>query len=108
MQEESELEAIDMEKIGMVLFSFEDDPVGLETHIYYTTRYTGVPHETEEMNPQWFSYADIPFHQMWADDELWFPYVFAKTKFSGHFHFAKDQKTVLSQHLAQDLNLDIV
>ncbi|KAI7890681.1 NUDIX hydrolase domain-like protein [Mucor mucedo] len=104
--EESELEAVEMEKIGNNLFTFENDPVGLDVHIYTTTRYLGEPHETEEMNPEWFAYADIPFHQMWPDDRLWFPYVFNKTKFTGHFHFAQDQKTILSQELIAVQHLD--
>lgn len=95
-----------MEKIGNNLFTFEDDPVGLDVHIYTTSLYKGEPHETEEMKPEWFDYADIPFHQMWADDKLWFTHVFNKTKFTGHFHFAKDQKTILSQELIQVQHLD--
>ena len=45
----------------------------LEVHIYKLTDFTGEPTETEEMRPEWFSFDEIPFSQMWSDDEHWFP-----------------------------------
>lgn len=95
-----------MEKIGINMFTFENDPVGLETHIYITTCFKGIPQETEEMKPEWFNYSDIPFAQMWSDDEIWFPNVFNKTKFMGHYHFAQDQKTLLTQKMIHDQDIE--
>jgi hypothetical protein len=31
--------------------------------------------QSEEMKPQWWSWDDIPFQSMWADDILWFPFL---------------------------------
>lgn len=43
--EEAEIEAVEMTKIGINLFAFTDDPVGLETHVYIVTSFKGTPKE---------------------------------------------------------------
>ncbi|KAK4514221.1 Proteasome subunit beta type-6 [Mucor velutinosus] len=97
--EEAEIEAIDMERVGMLMFTFEKDLVGLETHVFITTSYKGTPTETEEMRPEWYAFDQIPFDQMWSDDRYWFPFVLNDQHFSGHFHFGEDQKTILKHDL---------
>ncbi|CAO3651687.1 unnamed protein product [Mucor fragilis] len=97
--EEAEIEAVDMERVGMLMFTFEKDPVGLETHVFVTTAYKGTPTETEEMRPEWHAFDQIPFDQMWSDDRYWFPFVLNRQHFTGHFHFGEDQKTILKQNL---------
>ncbi|KAI8343633.1 NUDIX hydrolase domain-like protein [Chlamydoabsidia padenii] len=99
LTEEAMIEAQDMDKIGLNLFTFENDPVALEVHVYKVTRFTGTPTETEEMRPEWFDYNEIPYPQMWSDDEQWLPYALDNKYFLGEFHFAKDQKTILGQKL---------
>ncbi|KAI8048055.1 NUDIX hydrolase domain-like protein [Gilbertella persicaria] len=99
LMEECEIEAIDLEQKGLLAFTFENDPVALETHIFITRSFLGEPKETEEMKPQWFSFQDIPFDQMWTDDRYWFPFLLDNKTFAGHFHFAEDQKSVLKQDL---------
>ena len=53
------------------------------------TKWEGMEKETEEMRPQWWDedkvsvdvfpckhfLAQVPFAQMWPDDEMWFPYM---------------------------------
>jgi hypothetical protein len=39
------IEADDMTRMAINMFSFENDPVGLEVHIYLTTSYKGTPTE---------------------------------------------------------------
>lgn len=86
------------------MFTFENDPIGLETHIYITREYKGNPKETEEMKPEWFKYQDIPFSQMWSDDHHWFPNVLQNNRFMGYFHFAQDHKTILTQRLDANIH----
>jgi 8-oxo-dGTP pyrophosphatase MutT (NUDIX family) len=45
--------------------------------VYECETWTGVPRETEEMAPQWFAEVEIPYCEMWADDEYWLPRVLA-------------------------------
>lgn len=70
-----------------------------EVHVFLTTKFSGEPSESEEMKPQWFDYAAIPFQQMWADDHIWLPHVLAGKSVRGHFHFADDELTILNQTL---------
>ncbi|KAI8377353.1 NUDIX hydrolase domain-like protein [Blakeslea trispora] len=100
LMEECEIEAIDLEKRGLLLFTFEDDPIALETHIFVTKQYQGHPNETEEMKPEWFTLDTIPFDKMWSDDKYWFPSLLAGELFTGHFHFAKDQETIIKNEVA--------
>ncbi len=83
-----------LDKRAILTFEFESDPVLLETHVFVIGRHTGEPQETEEMRPQWFALNSIPYSEMWADDQYWFPYLLSGKKFRGHFFF-KDQATLI-------------
>ncbi|RLN93902.1 hypothetical protein BBJ28_00014098 [Nothophytophthora sp. Chile5] len=85
----------DLEPRGVLLFSFESGKEVLEVHVFLTYDFVGEPSESEEMKPQWYDADDIPFDQMWADDSLWLPHVLDGKSVSGHFHFAKDEDTLL-------------
>jgi 8-oxo-dGTP diphosphatase/2-hydroxy-dATP diphosphatase len=104
MKEESNLEPLEMEEIGVVDFSFESEPRELEVHIFKVTKFSGEPLESEEMRPQWFSYEDVPFSQMWPDDPLWFPYLQNGKKFQGKFHFDRpSDSTYMAKILKQQM-----
>ena len=45
-----------------------------------------------EMMPQWFATDQIPFADMWPDDELWFPMLINGDKFEGYFKFEGHNK----------------
>lgn len=91
-------------KIGELTFSFESEKNILEVHIFKALEVTGEPVETEEMLPKWFRITDIPFSQMWSDDEYWFPYLLKGEAFKGSFHFdapatAAHPSTIISHTL---------
>jgi len=89
LKEEAGLEPVDMKKAGILEFSFQDDPKLLEVHIFRITAFAGEPVESEEMRPKWFKLGEIPFRQMWSDDEHWFPYLLGGKLFKGSFLFDK-------------------
>lgn len=104
LREEVGLEPKDLNKVGILEFSFETDPKILEVHIFKISNYVGEPQESEEMKPQWFKFNEIPFKQMWPDDEYWFPYLLSGKLFKGKFHFdrpsdAEYSAKILSQEL---------
>ena len=69
--------------------------VGLERVFVLVTRHwEGIPHESEEMIPQWFSIEDIPYPQMWDDARHWLPLVLVGEKFRAQFKFKRDNSTV--------------
>ena len=72
--EKDECVLLGMKKRGVLEFVFEGRDIH-EVHIYYSREFLGNPSESEEMAPQWFARADIPFSDMWVDTStgfLWY------------------------------------
>lgn len=99
VQEEAGLEVIDLEKRGILEFTFESDKDApnsaiiqgggtiLEVHVFKVSDFKGKPQETDEMKPQWFYVDEIPFKEMWSSDVYWLPMFLKGRKFRGKFHF---------------------
>ena len=86
-KEESCVEVLEISKRGILNFEFENNSEILEVHIFSIDKFKGIPKETEEMRPQWFSINDIPFEYMWSDDIFWMPLFLKGKKFKGTFYF---------------------
>ena len=43
--------------------------------------------ESEEMRPVWWEEGQVPYQDMWPDDELWYPHMFSNKKFKANFLF---------------------
>lgn len=76
-----------LHKAGIVEFSFENDGKTLHVHIFTLVHFSDKPIETEEMKPQWFSFDEIPYSQMWSGDEYWLPLLLQGALFEGAFVF---------------------
>lgn len=100
VQEEIGVTVQDAQRRGMLEFFFEKTGEEMEVHVYGASRYEGEPSEGEEMAPQWFSHADIPFDKMWPDDKYWIPLFLAGKKFKGKFIF-KDYDTIISHEVLE-------
>ncbi|HSX07170.1 MAG TPA: 8-oxo-dGTP diphosphatase [Candidatus Saccharimonadia bacterium] len=70
-----------------VMDSEQDGQWHMCVHTYLCTEWNGEPIETEEMAPQWFSMADIPFDDMWQDDRHWLPQVLSGKLLTTRFTF---------------------
>lgn len=57
------------------------------TFVYKTSEWVREPQETEEMNPKWFKFSEIPYNQMWSDDQIWLPKVLEGQKIKAKFWF---------------------
>jgi 8-oxo-dGTP pyrophosphatase MutT (NUDIX family) len=91
-QEEIEVTPKNPKLVGRLTFYYEVDPEFCHhAHIFVATDWDGEPHETEEMRPQWFAFSNIPYRQMWADDELWLPLLIEGKKFKGSFTVDNDR-----------------
>ena len=64
-----------------------DDPWHMFVYAYVAHAWEGEPSESEEMRPRWFHIEDLPYGDMWDDDEFWLPYVLDHKKVSGKFTF---------------------
>merc|ERR1712071_300091 len=102
LEEESGLIVLpaDLVQIGVMEFEFVENPIPMQVHVFTTSSYSGNLVETEEMKPQWFDIADIPFHKMWADDESWYPLYLAGKKFRAYFKFL-NHDVMLSQSVQE-------
>jgi 8-oxo-dGTP diphosphatase/2-hydroxy-dATP diphosphatase len=111
--EEVEIEVNKLEQAGLLTFSFESDQdLLLEVHVFKTDTFSGEPVETEEMKPEWFLHEDIPYSEMWPDDEFWLPKVLAGKFVQGTFHFdapasLNHQATILSYKITEVEDLKI-
>lgn len=85
--EEVGIKPLDMKKVGILDFGFENDPKTLEVHVFRAENFEGEPVESEEMTPKWFHVDEIPFHQMWSDDIFWMPLLLKGKLFKGKFLF---------------------
>lgn len=104
LKEESGLEVVSYEKLGILNFEFQNNPEILETHVFKVTEFAKEPIETEEMMPQWFDINNIPFHAMWPDDIHWMPFFLENKLFKGHFLFGEGD-IVLEQKLTECVEL---
>lgn len=92
MREESGLTITAPRKVGLLRFFLIDrSPVReLEVHVFFVDTFKGVPRETEEMWPRWFSLENIPYDEMWPDDRHWLPLFLKGKKFRGTFTLGHD------------------
>jgi 8-oxo-dGTP diphosphatase len=95
-QEELGITLIDPKKRGELHFQFLDG-YSLFCTVFVASRFDGTPTETEEAVPLWFDIRQLPFKEMWQDDELWLPQALEGKSFRGFFVF--DGEKMLSDQL---------
>ena len=87
-REEVGIDVTGMEHCGIVEFVFEGKPEwDNECHIFVATQVSGEAQESEEMRPQWFAFAEVPFDDTWEDDKVWLPGVLAGGTVTKRFFF---------------------
>jgi|SRR6478672_2355967 8-oxo-dGTP diphosphatase len=95
-QEELGITPRDARKRGELHFQFLDG-YSLSCTVFVASQFDGTPIETEEAEPLWFDVADLPFKEMWQDDELWLRQALDGKTFRGFFVF--DGQKMLNQRL---------
>lgn len=106
LEEEVGMVSQELLLLGILVFTFANEPKELEVHVFKTTVFTGEPIESEEMKPCWFLYDNIPFFDMWVSDAVWFPALLEGKQFSGRFHFdAPSTLTHRAQILSQEFEV---
>ena len=97
LKEEFGVSVSNPEQVGILFFEFDEqyEKRLLECHVFKSKEYYGgEPEETEEMKPVWFNVNQLPFDKMWLDDQYWFKYMLANTKFAAHFVFSNFETVV--------------
>lgn len=101
LREEAGIEAGELALMGVHHFTFARNPEEfLEVHVFRCRAFTGEMMETEEMRPQWYRIADIPFDDMWPDDRHWLPLLLAGKKFHTRFCFGQGDE-ILEQEITE-------
>ncbi|MEI9894360.1 MAG: 8-oxo-dGTP diphosphatase [Chthoniobacter sp.] len=89
-QEEIGVTPSELEERGLLHFQFTDG-YSLQCTVFLARRFAGEPIETEEATPMWFDFDQIPYGEMWEDDQYWLPEVLAGRKFAAWFEFDGDK-----------------
>ena len=79
-----------MQKHGLLKFYQEpliDQYSNLDAHIYVCSQWEGQPQESPEVAPRWFNVTDIPYQEMWPDDQYWLPLIVQGKSIRGTFYF---------------------
>lgn len=65
------------EKYGEISFvePFKGTLTNMTFHLYVAKKWEGTIVETEEMAPKWFDIDNIPYEEMFNDDQYWLPYI---------------------------------
>lgn len=91
-QEEIEVTPINLKPVAIFNYHFPlQKGWGLQVYVFTATGWRGEPTESEEMKPKWFNVENVPYKEMWVDDEVWMPKVFAGLLLKGSFMFGEDE-----------------
>jgi len=100
VQEESGLivSADALTAMGVLTYLFPHKPAWSQrSNVFVTARLTGTPRESDELNPVWFTIADLPVDEMWDDARHWLPGVLAGVPVEATFTFGEDLATVVTR-----------
>jgi 8-oxo-dGTP diphosphatase len=67
--------------------------------IFTAAVWSGQAAESDEIVPQWFQVAALPYDLMWDDAALWLPRVLSGERLRATFSYAGDNETVASHTL---------
>ncbi|MEN9913132.1 MAG: hypothetical protein RLY66_540 [Candidatus Parcubacteria bacterium] len=107
VREEAGVNPLDIQKVGILEFEFQNDPKVMEVHIFSATTFSGEPVESDEMRPQWFDQDKIPYDNMWSDDRYWLPMVLQGKKFKGRFLFDKPSTPEYSAKIIEEKLVEV-
>jgi 8-oxo-dGTP pyrophosphatase MutT (NUDIX family) len=90
----------DLHKRGYLVFEMQQSQKLMKVHVFEASTFDGEPEESDEMRPQWYNEAAIPYDLTWADDKFWMPFLLASKQFVGHFVYGDDE-TILTHEVSE-------
>jgi 8-oxo-dGTP diphosphatase len=98
-EEEISITPKEFEHVATMFFYSSDPKNNWEVRAFIITKWDGLPDESEEVRPEWFSRNDIPYEDMWEADRLWLPRVLSGEKLQAEFLFSLDD-TLIEQTIS--------
>lgn len=94
IEEEIEVEILEFEDYGRIQFFWPNKPKwNQDVRIYIVTKWDGIPVETEPIKPMWYKRDELPYKEMWVDNEYWLPLVLSGDKIDAVFLYEGDRVT---------------
>lgn len=107
VKEELNIEISELKWVAELCFMMSDYP-DILCHVFLTDVYQGEAIETREARPFWCPINQIPYEQMWTDDQYWLPRALEGERVIGHFVFKGEdllRYSVVSHPQSGDLDL---
>lgn len=90
--------ADDLEPRGLLTYRFPHrEAWSQESSVFVCRRWEGEPAASDELDPEWFDVATVPFGQMWDDARRWLPGVLDGGRVRRTFVFGADLATVVEE-----------
>jgi 8-oxo-dGTP diphosphatase len=84
-----------------VTFLFPAHPSwDMDVAVFTAASWSGEASESDEIRPQWYPVASLPFGRMWDDASRWLPRVLAGERLRATFTYADDNETVAAHTTA--------
>lgn len=74
----------------------------IKTDVFLCEEWEGEPTESEEMAPRWVECDDLPFKDMWQDDQFWLPQILAGERVKATFEYDRDENLLKHSVLLVD------
>lgn len=104
-QEELGVRPTGVELAGELRFQFTAG-YALHGHVFRASGCEGSAIETDEAIPLWTPVDRLPFEEMWQDDVLWFPHLFAGRRFAGRFLFDSETDALIDHRMDEPADGD--
>ena len=90
-----------LREAAQITFLFPTRPEWeMTVEVFISDSWRGEAAETDEIRPEWFPVADLPFDRMWDDGKYWLPRVLDGERLSATFTYAADGETVAESAVA--------
>ena len=85
---------------GRLIFEFPNKSSwDHDVHVFVAEKWIGDPHESDEIQPAWFSSNKIPYANMWDDAQYWLPHILGGQVIEAHFTFQANNEIVAAAQI---------